>query len=56
MVLNVTDTEVLAPRLDFMNLEYDIISDTEANVYGEIPVSELSLTLAGKRLQNSGNA
>ena len=46
MVLNVTDTEVLARALDFMNLEYDIISDTEANVYGEIPVSELSLTLA----------
>lgn len=46
MVLNVTDTEVLARALDFMNLEYDIISDTEANVYGEIPVSELSLALA----------
>ncbi len=46
MILTVTDTEVLARILDFMNLEYDIISDTVANVYGEIPVSELSLVLA----------
>ena len=29
-----------------MNFEYDIISDTSANVYGEIPVSDLSLALA----------
>ena len=41
-----TDTEALARALDFMNLEYDIISDTVVNVYGEIPVSELSLILA----------
>lgn len=46
MILTVTDTETLARNLDFMNLEYDIISDTTANVYGEIPVSELSLALA----------
>lgn len=46
MILTVTDTETLARSLDFMNLEYDIISDTIANVYGEIPVSELSLALA----------
>jgi ABC-2 type transport system ATP-binding protein len=45
MILTVTDTEVLPKILDFMNLEYDIISDTSANVYGEIPVSELSLVL-----------
>ena len=45
MVLTVTDTEALARALDFMNLEYDIISDTVANVYSEIPVSELSLIL-----------
>lgn len=46
MILTVTDTETLVRSLDFMNLEYDIISDTTANVYGEIPVSELSLALA----------
>lgn len=46
MILTVTDTEALARALDFMNLEYDIISDTVANVYSEIPVSELSLILA----------
>lgn len=46
MMLTVTDTEALARSLDFMNLEYDIISERTANVYGEIPVSELSLALA----------
>ncbi len=46
MILTVTDTEALARVLDFMNLEYDIISDTTANVYGKIPVSELSIVLA----------
>ncbi len=46
MVLKVTDTEALARALDFLHLEYDILSDTAANVYGEIPVSELSLALA----------
>ena len=44
--LTVTDTAILAHTLDLMNLEYDVISDTQANVYGEIPVSELTLTLA----------
>ena len=46
MVLTVTNIEVLARILDLMNFEYDIISDTSANVYGEIPVSDLSLALA----------
>lgn len=46
MILTVTNTEVLARILDFMSLEYNIVSDTAANVYGEIPVSELSLALA----------
>lgn len=46
MILTVTETEALARVLDFMNLEYDITSDTTANVYGEIPVSELSFVLA----------
>ncbi len=46
MILTVTNTEVLARILDSMSLEYNIVSDTAANVYGEIPVSELSLALA----------
>lgn len=44
--LTVTDTAVLARELDRIGLEYDVISDTQANVYGEIPVSELTLALA----------
>lgn len=44
--LTVTDTTVLAHVLDMLNLEYDVISNTQANVYGEIPVSELTLALA----------
>lgn len=45
-ILTVTDTEVLARVLDNMGLEYEMISDTKTNIYGEIPVSELSLALA----------
>lgn len=44
--LTVTDTAVLARELERIGLEYDVISDTQANVYGEIPVSELTLALA----------
>ena len=44
--LTVTDTEALACVLDIMNMEYEIISDTAANIYGEISVSELTLKLA----------
>ena len=44
--LTVTDTEVLARVLDIMNIEFEILSDTVANIYGEIPVSELTLKLA----------
>lgn len=44
--LTVTDTSILAHTLDRMDLEYEVISDTHVNVYGEIPVSELTLTLA----------
>lgn len=44
--LTVTDTEALACVLDIMNMEYEIISDTAANIYGEISISELTLKLA----------
>ena len=45
-VLTVTDTGVLARALDLLGLEYDILSGSTANVYGEIPISELTLELA----------
>lgn len=46
MQLTVTDTSYLAHILDMMCLEYDVLSDTKANIYGEIPISELVLALA----------
>lgn len=48
-VLTVTDTGVLARALDLLGLEYVILSGSTANVYGEIPISELSLELAKNR-------
>ena len=45
-VLTVTDTGVLARALDLLGLEYVILSGSTANVYGEIPISELTLELA----------
>lgn len=44
--LTVTDTTVLARVLDMMNMEYEILSDTVANLYGEVPISDLTLKLA----------
>jgi ABC-2 type transport system ATP-binding protein len=42
----VTDTAVLAHILDKRGLEYEILSDTQANVYGELVVSDVALELA----------
>ena len=44
--LQVTDTAVLAHILDKRSLEYEILSDTQANVYGELVVSDVALELA----------
>lgn len=46
MKLQVTDTAVLAHILDKRSLEYEILSDTQANVYGELVVSDIVLELA----------
>lgn len=45
MKLTVTDTTSLASVLDRMDFEFEILSDTQANVYGEIPISDLTLAL-----------
>lgn len=45
MKLTVTDTTSLAGVLDRMDFEFEILSDTQANVYGEIPISDLTLAL-----------
>lgn len=44
--LQVTDTAVFAHILDKRSLEYEILSDTQANVYGELVVSDIVLELA----------
>ena len=44
--LQLTDTAVLAHILDKRGLEYEILSDTQANVYGELVVSDVALELA----------
>ncbi len=45
MRVEVSDTKILSRVLDIMKLEYDIISDNEADIYGEISVSKLTLAL-----------
>lgn len=45
MRVEVSDTKILSRVLDTMKLEYDIISDSEADIYGEISVSKLTLAL-----------
>ena len=44
--LSVTDTKSLCRVLDNMGLEYNVISDTDADVYGKISVTSLTMTLA----------
>ena len=44
--LNVSNTKALCRVLDFLGLEYSILSDSEADVYGQISVTELTMALA----------
>lgn len=44
--LEVTNARALTRVLDAMNMEYDIRSDREADVYAKVNVSELTLALA----------
>ena len=47
--LKVTDTAALVGVLDQMGLQYEIQSHTQAVVYGEIPISDLMLSLVKKK-------
>lgn len=47
----VSDTKVLARILDRENLEYKILSDTQADIYGEITISKLALALAAENCE-----
>lgn len=44
--VEVTDTKALARVLDAEKLEYEIISETTANIYGKVNISQLVLALA----------
>ena len=49
--MEVSDTAVLARVLDSMNLDYKIISDTAADVFAKINVTQLALTLNQENCQ-----
>lgn len=49
--VEVSNTETLALVLDKMNIEYEIISDTTANIYGEIVLSRLVLALSNEHCE-----
>ena len=44
--VEVTDTKTLVRVLDAEGLEYEVISDTVANIYGKVNLSQLVLALA----------
>lgn len=46
--LRVSDTAALARVLDERHLEYSVLSDTEADLYGSAEVTELAMALAGE--------
>ncbi|NMS91319.1 ATP-binding cassette domain-containing protein [Clostridioides difficile] len=49
--LTVTGTKVLSRVLDDLRMEYSILSDSEADVYGEISVTELTLKLLAQNCE-----
>lgn len=51
MCVEVTDTRTLARVLDELNLEYAVHSDTEADIYGTVHVTELVLRLAQEQCE-----
>ncbi len=48
LYVKVSDTKILARVLDNMSAEYEIISDTEANIYTAVKMSELVLALSAE--------
>lgn len=49
--VEVTDVKILATVLDECNLDYTIWTDTQADIYGKISVTELALKLAEKKCE-----
>ena len=46
--VEVTNTAVLPRVLDKMGVEYKILSDTAADIYGEVNITDLALALNGE--------
>ena len=44
--VEVSDTKILSRVLDELNVDYEITTDTTANIYGELSLSKLVLSLA----------
>lgn len=49
--VKVSDTGILARTMDTLKLDYAVLSDTEADIYGTISVTELALKLAEEHCQ-----
>ncbi|MBS6194665.1 MAG: ATP-binding cassette domain-containing protein [Clostridiales bacterium] len=49
--LVVSDAEPLAFVLDEMSLKYDILSENKVNVYGDVPISKLSIALSKRNCE-----
>ena len=49
--LEVTDAKVLAHILDSMEIDYNILSDTKADVFAKINITQLTLALAEKNCE-----
>ncbi len=47
--VEVTSTEILARVLDRLGLEYTVLSDTKADIYGDVPVTDLVTHLSGEQ-------
>lgn len=49
--LTVSDVQILSRVLDAMEMEYSIVSESEADIYGEIGVTELTIALSEANCQ-----
>ena len=49
--MQVTDTGALARVLDGMKVEYKILSDTEADIFAKLNITELALALSAERCE-----
>lgn len=51
MRMEVSDVKALARVLDGMEVDYKILSDTQADVYAKLNISQLTLALAGENCE-----